>query len=239
MGWGILGVAALAAATEPESTITYRQPTTGEAREGGVTTRPATDEISPKPMPGNAPSGNAPSGLVELQASSMDPVYSPKPIPGNATQAGGTTTIMITLPTAAGREVGGTVNSAEKMQQVPVQEINVKYILIGRLAQPLGTFMTISGVAEREAMQGKPLLVDTINGVKMTEPIRVAVEDVKGWSVGTRYTLRGYESYGMRGTAEDPQEIKADTPRGQQPLQLGSWFVVTRIEPAAGEGGGK
>jgi hypothetical protein len=120
-------------------------------------------------------------------------------------------------------------------QQVPVAEIGSKYVLMGQLGQPIGGFMTIEGVAQREWMgMGWPVAVDTVDGKKWGKAVIIGVMKPVRLVEGTRYVLRGYEAVGMSGTPEDPQRRQAGQGNMvQQPLGFRNWFEVTEVkEPA-------
>ncbi len=117
--------------------------------------------------------------------------------------------------------------------KVPVTEVGSKFVLVGQITdQPLGTFMTVEGVADREWMgAGWPVVVDTVDGKKLAKSVRVGVMHTPRLTQGTRYVLRGFESCGMGGTPADPQAGNGEMV--QQPLGFRSWFEVTRMEQPA------
>ena len=120
-------------------------------------------------------------------------------------------------------------------QQVPVAEIGAKYVLVGQLEQPIGHFMTIEGVAQREWMgTGWPVTVDTVDGKKLLKAVIIGVTKPARLVEGTRYVLRGYEAVGMGGTPDDPQLRQAgQESMVQQPLGFRNWFEVTEIKQPA------
>jgi len=124
--------------------------------------------------------------------------------------------------------------AAVEVQRVPLNEIGDKFVLVGQLAdQPIGTFMTVEGVADREWMgEGWPVAIDTVDGKKLAKAITVGVTGTPHLTQGTRYVLRGYEACGMGGTPADPKFPTADM--RQQSLGFRSWFAATKVEqPAA------
>lgn len=99
----------------------------------------------------------------------------------------------------------------------------------GRLGHPLGTYLTIGGVrAEKGKVGVNTLLVDTVNGKKLEDPIGVWIENVDSLPKDTRCTLRGYESGKMIGV---PAEVarKENLPLPQASWQFFRYFVITSV----------
>ena len=130
-------------------------------------------------------------------------------------------------------EIQLTAGATPSPQKVPISDIGAKFELIGDFGSPIGTFMTIEGVADKQWMgSGWPVVIDTVNGTKLAQPLTVGVDGTPSLTPGQRYTLRGYESCGMWGKAEDPKNDAGGDARlmAQQPLQFRHWFQVTKVK---------
>lgn len=107
----------------------------------------------------------------------------------------------------------------------------------GRLGHPLGTYLTIEGVrAEAGKVGTQTLLVDTINGKKLDEPIGVWIDNVASLPKGELCVIKGYESGKMIGTPpaaiEAAKEAGKDITVPQAGWQFYRFFVMTSsVEP--------
>ena len=96
----------------------------------------------------------------------------------------------------------------------------------GRLGHPLGTYLTVEGVRAESGKVGvQTLLVDTINGKKLDEPMGIWIDNVE-LPHGQRCIIRGYESGKMIGL---PFEVaKAENiPLPQAGWQFFRYFIMT------------
>jgi hypothetical protein len=126
----------------------------------------------------------------------------------------------------------GTIGAADAPQQVPVSDLGPKFVLVGELSQPLGTFMTIEGTPHQgPAKMSNPFDVDTINGIKLAKPVLVELQSSKNLPQNARSALRGYETGGMNSSPVDP--LHKDGPGPQQPYHFATWFVVTDVQQPA------
>ncbi|MHC4406997.1 MAG: hypothetical protein ACYTG0_45875 [Planctomycetota bacterium] len=99
----------------------------------------------------------------------------------------------------------------------------------GRLGHPLGTYLKIEGVrAEAGKVGTQTLLVDTVNGNKLDQPIGIWIENVPALPKGERCIIRGYESGKMIGI---PYEVaKAENlPIPQAAWQFYRYFIMTSV----------
>jgi hypothetical protein len=108
----------------------------------------------------------------------------------------------------------------------------------GSLGSPLGQYLTIEGIR----YEPKPaimvdttstLLVDTVNGKKLSKPIPIQIATVRALPKEGRCVLKGYEDGRMGGTP--PAAFKAAEEAGR-PLELGTavwgwrfYFVATSV----------
>jgi hypothetical protein len=106
---------------------------------------------------------------------------------------------------------------------------------MGRLGHVIGTYLTIEGVrAERGKVGVKTLLVDTVNGQKLAQPIGVWVDNVESLPESTRCVFKGYES--ARWIGIPPEVAEATGQLSQAAWQLYRYFVVTAVvSPASVE----
>ena len=121
-----------------------------------------------------------------------------------------------------------TLTGAEPArQEIKVDEIGTQALLVGQLGKPLGTFVTISGTKDKDWMRvGQPMIVDTVDGKKLDKSVMVAVDGAPPMTKGSRYSLRGYENCGMRGSPTDPED--GDASQVQQTFYFTSWFQMTK-----------
>jgi len=99
----------------------------------------------------------------------------------------------------------------------------------GKLGRPLGTYLTIEGIrAEKGKVGVNTLLVDTVNGKKLDNPIGIWVENVESLPKNTRCILRGYESGRMIGVPFEVAE-KEHIPLSQAAWQFFRDFIVTSV----------
>ena len=123
--------------------------------------------------------------------------------------------------------------SPPKVQKtVRTADLGTQVELVGPLGVPLGKLVEIEGVAETRAgkVSNKWLLIDTVNGQKLSEPVKVEY-NVYHWANvtrledGARLTLNAYQQIGMRGLPEGV--IKQTTPVSTGwPHGLYTWIVV-------------
>jgi hypothetical protein len=97
----------------------------------------------------------------------------------------------------------------------------------GRLGHSLGTYLKIEGVRVLEGKVGtQTLLVDTVNGKLLDEPLAVWIDNVVALPKEGRCVLRGYESGRMIGLP--PEVAKAENlPTPQAAWQFFRYFVMT------------
>ncbi len=128
----------------------------------------------------------------------------------------------------------GCASTPPQQQPTHPSQIGSDAIHAGRLGYPLGTYLTIEGVRMEEGKVGtRTLLVDTINGQKLTEPIGVWIDNVKdpGLPRGTRCVVRGYESGRMIGLPDAVAKAE-NLPVPQAKWQFRKYFIMTSvIEP--------
>ena len=104
----------------------------------------------------------------------------------------------------------------------------------GRLGYPLGTYVRIEGIRADGFKTGvNTLLVGTVNGKKLDQPVGIWVENVDSLPKGPRCVLRGYETGSMIGVP--PAVIEAAKEEGktvnvpQAVWQFRRYFIVTSV----------
>jgi hypothetical protein len=110
----------------------------------------------------------------------------------------------------------------------------------GRLGYALGTYLKIEGVKMAEGFKtgNRTLIVDTVDGKKLTEPIQVWVENVVSLPESMRCILKGYETGGLIGLPPAVEEAAKEEGKSvnlpQAVWQFRRWFVVLSVvEPAS------
>lgn len=127
----------------------------------------------------------------------------------------------------------GCASKPQQQTQHPVHppQLNNVSIPSGRLGHPLGTYLTIGGVRmERGKVGTRTLLVDTVNGQKLAEPVGVWIDNVKhpGLPKETRCVIRGYESGEMIGVPFAVAEAE-NIPVPQAAWQFRRYFIMTSV----------
>ncbi|CAN5456161.1 hypothetical protein BH09VER1_BH09VER1_55320 [soil metagenome] len=75
------------------------------------------------------------------------------------------------------------------------------------LSYPFGTYLKIEGTRVNEGKVGtRTLLVDTINGKKLTNPVFIWVDNTSDLPEAGRVILQGYETGGFAGIPSLPKE---------------------------------
>jgi hypothetical protein len=118
-----------------------------------------------------------------------------------------------------------------RRSQVPVGEVGGRYVLVGQLGHPIGTYLTLEGTTPAVAKDAR-LLVDTVDGRRLSRPVSVELRQARGLPANGRVVLRGFEDCGMIGSRFDP----ADAPGGepQAHFRFDSWIEVFSIKSING-----
>lgn len=120
--------------------------------------------------------------------------------------------------------------------EVRVGDINAGRVrLIGRLGEPLGQMLTVAGTWKESDRKSGDLefVADRVNGTLLREPVifkepRVKVVKAVSYKLGTRWTLRAYETGEFTVT---PEAYWKESGLGTQ--QAPTWFrdkFATRLE---------
>jgi hypothetical protein len=107
---------------------------------------------------------------------------------------------------------------------------------LGRLGYPVGTYVQIEGFREEHGKVGAhTMAVDTVSGEKLSEPISIWIENLKGGGLplGKRCVLRGYESARMIGLPEEVVKAENLAPH-QAAWQMQRYFIVTSVVEPTG-----
>jgi len=129
--------------------------------------------------------------------------------------------------------------SAEGQGSLPPARLQNGQVPLGSLGYPLGDYLTVEGT--REPGRGKGfarLLVDTINGKKLKEPIAIGLGNlIHELPENTRIIIKGYET-GEMGGGPVPAVIAWAKEKGEElasPQKPWQWFatfiVLSAVEP--------
>ncbi len=100
---------------------------------------------------------------------------------------------------------------------------------IGILGYRIGSYLTVEGIRAETGKGGiRTLLVDTINGYKLDEPVGIGIENVDLPS-HERCVIKGYETGRWIGT---PDEVlrATGTPPPQAGWKFQFYFLATSVE---------
>jgi hypothetical protein len=122
-------------------------------------------------------------------------------------------------------------------QQPPTRfpriELRNSIVPTGSLGQPLGRYLTVEGLRAEDGKVGvSTLMVDTVNGQKLREPVFIWIENVD-LPEGVRCVLKGYENCRMIGVP--PAVVEAARESGkrvelpQAGWQMKMFFVATSV----------
>ena len=109
---------------------------------------------------------------------------------------------------------------------------------IGSLGLPVGSYLTIEGLrTDGGKTGGRTLLVDTVNGAKLAEPVGIWVENMDALP-GGRCVLKGYETLQMVGAPPAyfaaAKEAGRDATTPQAGWQVRLYFVATSVVGPSG-----
>jgi hypothetical protein len=109
---------------------------------------------------------------------------------------------------------------------------------IGSLGLPVGSYLTIEGLRTDGVKTGsQTLLVDTVNGAKLAEPVGIWVENMDALP-GGRCVLKGYETLRMIGAPPAYFAAAREAGREATAPQLGwrvdLYFLVTSVVSPGG-----
>ncbi len=120
---------------------------------------------------------------------------------------------------------------AARTEKPPV--LRTGAVPVGSLGHPLGSYLTVEGVRLDAVKTGvSTLRVDTVNGRKLPEPVRILVDNLD-LPKDKRCKIKGYESARMIGKppavsdAEEEQGKPALEPQAAWQVQL--YFVALRV----------
>ena len=100
---------------------------------------------------------------------------------------------------------------------------------IGTLGYRIGSYVTIEGIRAEQGKGGvRTLLVDTINGYKLDEPVGLGIENVDLPS-RERCVIKGYETGRWIGTPDDVLRATG-APAPQAGWKFQFYFVATSVD---------
>lgn len=99
----------------------------------------------------------------------------------------------------------------------------------GKLGYPLGKYLKVQGMrAEKGEVGVNTLIIDTVDGKKLKEPVRLWIENVEALPKDTRCIFRGYESGKMIGVPEELAKAE-NRPLPQSHWHFKRYFIVTTV----------
>lgn len=109
---------------------------------------------------------------------------------------------------------------------------------VGSLGFPVGSYLTVEGVEAERMLLGCPLRVDTVNGVKLAEPVILSIQNIDALPKDGRVVLKGYESLQMIGAspaalAAAKEAGREATPQPQAGWQVHLTFFATSVVSSA------
>ncbi len=116
-------------------------------------------------------------------------------------------------------------DNAAQTQKINV-ELGSHYVPPGLLGYPLGTYLTIEGVAG-QTKGGIRVLVETVNGKPCDSEVFIHVNNIYVTNK-IRCKIKGYETGGMVGV---PPALKQLDPNKNYRLQQSQWQFWRRFEP--------
>lgn len=123
-----------------------------------------------------------------------------------------------------------TLAAAGEPTKVPKQlTLHTGDVPIGSLSFPIGSYLTIEGVRGGDGGKGggaRWLLVDTVNGQKLTEPVGVWIEKTQALPKDMRCVLKGYETFTMVG---DPPAYEATAKEAGRQVTLSQFGWQVRL----------
>lgn len=122
-----------------------------------------------------------------------------------------------------------------KPQLIDWSGAGTEYVIIGELGLPVGEEITIQGerITLLPDVYCTAFVVDAVNGTKLGTPKTIAIDNITGFPVGTRVTLKGHE-YGTlkqltsKRTNVSPQEARNVKPRQKLFLRF---YPIQVIQP--------
>lgn len=100
---------------------------------------------------------------------------------------------------------------------------------LGKLGLPLGKYLTVEGEAAKPGLKVNPtctLVVDTVNGKRLKEPVDIWIDNVTALPQGERCVIKGYESGRMIGVPPEVAEAE-NIPVPQAAWQFHRYFIMT------------
>lgn len=119
-----------------------------------------------------------------------------------------------------------------KIKRVDVNRSELSaHIPFGYMGYPLGTYLTIEGIRLEKGKVGtQTLLVDTVNGERLKQPVAIWINNVKqqGLPKEKRCIIRGFESGKMAGIPWEVAEAE-NLAIPQRPWQFERYFIITSV----------
>ena len=124
-----------------------------------------------------------------------------------------------------------TIAQTEQKQSTP----QLWGVPMGNLRFPVGSYLTIEGVRQDGFKTGvRTLRVDTVNGIKLSEPVVIGVDNIDSLPESTRCILKGYETLTMAGSPPAYSDAAKEAGQKEPGLPQAGWqiyfyFVTTSV----------
>jgi|SRR5579859_4629236 len=107
---------------------------------------------------------------------------------------------------------------AAERARVPVTDVGVRVLIVGRLSRPIGEEVVVQGHKLSEHERNGPLeagsfLVASVGGERLAHPVIIRVRGIDAWRESTEATIRGYEVGTVRFERLDDANFGPDDPR--------------------------
>ncbi|MFA5794066.1 MAG: hypothetical protein WC980_03225 [Candidatus Brocadiia bacterium] len=138
----------------------------------------------------------------------------------SASPAQGVSLIQERIAKGIGQDLSPVESTAPDTKQSPVPDMGMP---VGQLGHSLGTILIVEG--EVAPMPGKDiyLIVNAVNGQRLSKPVSVELDNAPSLAIGTRYVFKGYE--GCQTVGRPVEEANPEI-QPQQPWHLKRYFTV-------------
>lgn len=140
-----------------------------------------------------------------------------------------TLVISFTVVLLAAAVLGCAANTQRAQESGSFTELS--YPPMGRLAHPIGSYLTIEGYRSDKGKNPNCYVIDKVNGAKLGRPVPVWIENLKlpRPEPSTRCVINGYETFRWWGQPEEVQ-LAEGWEEAQMTFQPGFFFRATSVK---------